>query len=73
MWDDLLRHTVTNYIEKELLISTNVTLYDGFSWWISAIYGPAKRKDRNRFMNEINSLYPTCSPNWLIEGDFNIV
>lgn len=34
---------------------------------------PAKRKDRNRLLEEIVSLNNLCSSNWLIEGDFNVI
>lgn len=72
MWDDL-RHSVTNYIEKEYSISTNVIMFDGFSWLITNVYGLAKRKDRNKFLTEISNLDNTCSPNWLLGGDFNVI
>ena len=72
MWDDL-QHSVTNYLEKEYMITANVIMSDGFSWWITVIYEPAKRKVRNKFLTEISSIYNTCSPNWLLGGDFNVV
>lgn len=54
-------------------LSANIVLSDGFNWWITAVYGPAKRKDRNRLLEEIVSLNNLCSSNWLIEGDFNVI
>lgn len=74
MWNDL-RHSVTNYIEGNLSISisTNITSDDGFSWWITIVYGPANRRNKNEFWEELYTLHDDCAPNWLIGGDFNVV
>lgn len=47
----------------------------GISWWLSAIYGPARRRTINRveFWNELKNLQSVCLPNWLLEGDFNVI
>lgn len=46
---------------------------NGFSWWVMVIYGHAKIKDRNKFLEEISSLNNTCSLNWILGGDFNVI
>lgn len=72
MWDSL-KHKIVNYIERNFSISANVSNSDGYNWWISAIYGSAKRKNRKAFWKELSNLASACVPNWLIGGDFNII
>lgn len=45
----------------------------GFSQWLTIVYGPTKRRERNIFMSAISNLKNTCFPNQLIGGDFNVV
>ncbi|TYK05763.1 LINE-1 retrotransposable element ORF2 protein [Cucumis melo var. makuwa] len=75
MWDDL-RFNVTNFIEGIFSISIKINVPNGLpnsAWWLSAIYGPAKRRNINNFLLELTDLNSMCSPNWHLAGDFNIV
>ena len=72
MWDDL-KHSIQNVIEGKFSILAKVCYQNGTSWWLFAIYGPVKRKNRSMFWEELDNLKATCLPNWILGGDFNVV
>lgn len=45
---------------------------DGLLWWLTGIYGPASRKSRPTFWDELYSLNYLYSPCWMLGGDFNV-
>ena len=72
MWEDL-HFTIENTIEGDFSLSANIVSPNGFSWWLSAIYGPAKRSNRKNFWIELDNLKAICLPNWILGGDFNVI
>lgn len=72
MWDDL-HFSIENTIEGFFSLSANIISINGFSWWITAIYGLAKRRNINDFWVELDQLKNSCLPNWILGGDFNVI
>lgn len=72
MQDDL-KHNVVNFIERSFFISTNIIEHDGYSWWLTAVYGLSIEKIKRYLREELNNLSLSCCSNWLLGGDFNVV
>lgn len=72
MWDDL-RHSIHNTISGKFSVSIKICYQDGTSWWLSAIYGLVKRKNRSIFWEELENLKAICLSSWILGGDFNVV
>lgn len=71
MWDDL-NFSVSDFVKGQFSLSIKISLADGFSWWLSGIYGPASRKYRGLLWRELYDLYGLCNDCWLLGGDFNV-
>ena len=54
-------------------LSIQIEDEDGFLWWLTTIYGPARNNNKQLFQDELSNLENICSPSWLLAGDFNII
>lgn len=71
LWDSLSQEAI-EAIEGKFTISVNFKCSDGYNWWLSGVYGPASRRNRIDFWNELYLLKDFCGPNWMLGGDFNV-
>lgn len=60
MWDDL-RFSAINSFEGAFTLTENVKGPNNSYWWLSAVYGPTKRKDRSALWVDLLGLSSTCS------------
>ena len=72
MWDDQ-KYSIQSVFKGNFSVSIQVGSNNGASWWLSAIYGPAKRKNRPMFWEELEKLKSFCLPTWILGGDFNVI
>jgi endonuclease/exonuclease/phosphatase family metal-dependent hydrolase len=55
------------------VITGKVTTRDGYSWWITTVYGPQRREDKLTFLAELEERRLSCQGPWMIIGDFNMI
>ncbi|XP_073311016.1 uncharacterized protein [Primulina huaijiensis] len=72
MWDPRLVVVRSNLI-GEFSVSIEMELKDNIMWWFSAIYGPVKPREREKFWDELGGLSSICGERWCLGGDFNVV
>ena len=54
-----------NTIKGSFSFSTHVENDNGFTWWLTAVYGPARSTNIDLFWDELNKLQNICNPSWL--------
>jgi hypothetical protein len=47
------------------------TQHNAETWKLTSVYGPCQGRDRQDFVDWLNSLQITDNENWLFVGDFN--
>ncbi|KAL0559838.1 hypothetical protein IC582_000218 [Cucumis melo] len=72
MWNDQ-NFSILSVFKGAFSVSIQVGSNNAASWWLSAIYGPAKRKNRPLFWEELEHLKSICLPTWILGGDFNVI
>lgn len=72
LWNDI-NFKLINSVKGKFNISIQVENKDGFTWWLSAVYGPSNNTDRESFWMELEMLQNSWNLNWLIAEDFNMV
>lgn len=42
-------------------------------WWLTNVYGPTLRFEKNDFLQELRDIRAACPGPWLVCGDFNLI
>ena len=71
LWNDL-RYNIINSNEDSFTVSANFK-GNNTTWWLTTIYGPAKRRHRNDFWKELDNLSSHNLQNWILVEDFNVI
>lgn len=71
MWDSLI-HCADEVYDGSNSLLVSIKFSDNVLWWISGIYGPASRRNRKFFWEELDTLASTCNSCWILGGDFNV-
>lgn len=58
------QHTLTVLIQM---------LDDGEEWALTGVYGPPRRRHKQQFLQELQTLHGWVERSWLIAGDFNLI
>jgi len=68
------RLSCTDITIGEFHVSANVQLKDSdANFRLTVVYGPSRRTDKLRFLDELKALKPASGVCWLIMGDFNLI
>ena len=68
------RISCSDIVIGEFHISASVHLKDsGIAFRLTVVYGPSRRGDKLRFLEELKGLKPASGVRWLITGDFNLI
>lgn len=71
MWDSLIHYADEVYDGSNSLL-VSIRFSDNVMWWILGIYGPASRRNRKFFWEELDTLASTCNSCWILGGAFNV-
>lgn len=75
MWDDM-RYRVVDHIVKNYSISIEISYpndINNTNWWLTAVYGLAKRENIGDFWVELDEIKSIYLPRWIMGRDFNVV
>lgn len=65
MWNELST-TIIEAIEGNFPLTLNISLANGYTFWITGVYAPNSITDRKRLWTELTDLSHLCLPNWII-------
>jgi hypothetical protein len=50
-----------------------LSIRDGSSWWLTAVYGPTLEALKPAFLDELRMLHAAIAGPWAVTGDFNLI
>lgn len=71
MWNGIVMD-IKETIKGHYLLTLNLSLFDGFDFWVTNIYGPNSNPERTLFWNELDDLSNLCLPRWIMGCDYNV-
>jgi exonuclease III len=73
LWNDT-SIDLTNVSIRRFSISADATLRHSMTTFrIMAVYGPARRPEKEAFLQHLRNIKPTAGSRWLLLGDFNLI
>lgn len=66
--------SASNFLKQDHSLTAKLTLLvDGFSTWVTTVYGPHADADKVQFLNELRQLRQSSFGPWMLCGDFNMI
>lgn len=64
---------VSTFVTKNTITVVVRMLDDGAEWSLTSVYGPQRRRRKERFLDELKILKNRVTASWLLAGDFNMI
>jgi hypothetical protein len=60
---------------RRFSVTTKMSPADGHGapWWLTNVYGPSTRADKQPFLQELRDGRASCPGPWMVCGDFNLI
>lgn len=60
---------------RRFSVTTKMSPADGHGapWWLTNVYGPSTRADKQPFLQELRDVRASCPGPWMVCGDFNLI